>query len=376
MRFLDGDREALERLLPGLDAQLAASSLGELEQPGAPGIELFRTAGGAGLVVPTQHGGMGSTALDAVRVQRAVGARSPSLAVATTMHHFSLATLVELDRRSMGFEWLLLESVATENKLVASGFAEGRSGQGILEPTLTAKAEDGAYLLSGTKKPCSLSSSMDLLSASVAMPDETHGSRLAVVVVAADAPGLEVVPFWESWILAGAQSDEVRLRDVRLEDKLIVRTEPGEGGGLSEVEAKGFLWFELLVTASYLGSASGLVERLLVAGKGSPAVRAEVAGEVDGAMAAVENVAREVDEGQTGPDALQRALVARYLAQDCIGRATRLSAELLGGMAFAKSSDVAYLLASSSALALHPPPRSRALPALEEALRGGPLVVT
>lgn len=375
MRFLEREREVLERFLPGVDAQLAELSLEELEKPGGPGIELFRAAGGPGLLVPAQHGGMGATPLEGARIQRAVGSRSPSLAIATNMHHFSIATLVELDRESIGFEWLLLESVATENKLIASGFAEGRSGQDILDPTLTARVENGTYLLSGTKKPCSLSRSMDLLSATVLMPDENDGaSRLAVAVVPATARGIEIVPFWGSWILAGAESDEVRLLDVPVEDKLIVRTER-EQNELSEVEEKGLLWFELLVTASYIGAASAIVERLLAAGKGSPSARAEVAGELEGAMGAIENVARAMEEEEREPDLLQQSLFARYLAHGAIGRATRLGAELLGGIAFASSADVAYLLASSSALTLHPPPRTRGLPALDEALQGQPLVV-
>src|SRR2546423_227202 len=113
------------RLLPGLDEALARIPLMEMECPGNPALRLFREAGGPGLVVPTEHGGLGATPLDTIRVQRAIGSRSPSLAVATTMHHFSLATLVEMAANGSGTEWLVLEGVARQKLYVASGFAEG-----------------------------------------------------------------------------------------------------------------------------------------------------------------------------------------------------------------------------------------------------------
>ena len=49
------------------------------------------------------------------------------------------------------------------------------------------------------------------------------------------------------------------------------------------------------------------------------------------------------------------------------------SAELLGGMAFFGSSDVAYLLAACRAMVFHPPGRIPATRALDSYSRGGTL---
>ena len=130
--YLERERETCDRLLPGLDKQLEAWPLAELERPGGPAIELFKELGGAGLCVPVVHHGAGATARDAVPVLRAIGARAPSLAIGTTMHHFSVASLVAMAGSSQGFEWLLLEGVADDRRLMASGFAEGRTAQGVL----------------------------------------------------------------------------------------------------------------------------------------------------------------------------------------------------------------------------------------------------
>lgn len=63
----------------GPDESQRAVSVMELEGPSSPGIGLSRDSGGPGLLVPDASQGRGATALDALRVQRALGSRSPSL---------------------------------------------------------------------------------------------------------------------------------------------------------------------------------------------------------------------------------------------------------------------------------------------------------
>src|SRR5580692_456733 len=122
MNFLRQERETLEKLLPGLDAALARIPLMEMERPGNPSIPIYRQLGGPGLLIPTRLGGRGASPLQALYAQRAIACRAPSLAVATTMHHFTIATLLEIypDDPEVGD---LLEAVARETLYVASGFA-------------------------------------------------------------------------------------------------------------------------------------------------------------------------------------------------------------------------------------------------------------
>lgn len=260
MEFLAEDRRTLEELLPGFDAQVAAIPLAELEARDGRAIELFRQAGGAGLVIPKDLKGHGASPSAAIRVQRAIGSRAPSLAVATTMHHFSTASLIELQRAEEGFEWLLLQAIAEQDRLLASGFAEGVHGQGVFSPKMQARRVDGKFLVSGTKKPCSLSRSMDVLTASVAVIGDAPGAapEFAVALVPGDAAGLEVSDFWGSSVLAGAQSEAVTLTDVPVDPDLVVAVDNVEA-----VQTASFLWFELLITASYVGMASALVERVV-----------------------------------------------------------------------------------------------------------------
>jgi alkylation response protein AidB-like acyl-CoA dehydrogenase len=376
MEFLGRERAALEELLPGLDKALAEVPLAELERAGGPAIAAFREAGGPGLLVPAEHAGAGADPLQAVRVQRAIGARCPSLAVATTMHHFSVATLVETSRLSTGFEWMLLEGIARQGLLVASGFAEGRPGQAVLAPTMTAVPRGAALVVSGSKKPCSLAHSMDLLTASVSVPrQDGAGRQMAVVLIPAASPGIGRRPFWNSFVLAGAESDEVVLTDVEVPEDLVVRTEVGPQDTLDSLQTSGFCWFALLMSASYLGMASALAERVLPSPRVDAAERAGIAVELEAAAGCVEGVARAMGAGLAGEEAFSAALVCRFAAQDAIGRAVRRCVEALGGMAYIGSSEVAYLSACTAALGFHPPSRARMSQPLLDFYAGQPLRV-
>jgi alkylation response protein AidB-like acyl-CoA dehydrogenase len=380
MRSLDVARATCEEFHPGLCEALAATPLAGHEVAGGSTIKTFRAHGGAGLLVPTARGGRGASALDAVRVMRAVASYSPSLGAAVTMHHFTAAMLYSLAGsagRLTPEQVSLLDRVAPEGLLMASGWAEGRPDANILTPSVTAKVDpEGGYRVSGGKKPCSLSGSMDLLTASVALPDADGNSSLAVLLIPADSPGITVHPFWSTFVLPGAESDEVRLENVHVPESLVVRTVPDDPQRLDDLQTAGFVWFEMLITSVYLGTASALVEKVLERGRGSVTDQAAVAIRLESAIAGIEGVARAVLDGVDGDEAVAAVLVARYAAQEAMSSAVDLAVELLGGMSFISSSDVAYLAAAARPLAFHPPSRSSAAEALLQYFGGRPLVLS
>src|SRR5437773_2210435 len=84
---------------------------------------VLRELGGPALLVPAEYECKGASLLDAVRIQRAVASRSPSLAGATTMHHFSVSSLADLAAARNGFEWAMHSAIAENSWLLSSGFA-------------------------------------------------------------------------------------------------------------------------------------------------------------------------------------------------------------------------------------------------------------
>ena len=379
MQVLVNERETLERFLPGLDAKLAEMPFTALESRETQGIAAFRAAGGVRLLIPEEHRGLGASPVDAIRIQRALGARSPSLAVASTMHHFSAATMLELWKLEHGLEWMLLQAIGEGKLMLASGFAEGVRGQGVLTPTMQGRrADDGGVVISGTKKPCSLSRSMDLLTASVIIKGDGQDQpdEFAVALVPATAEGVTIEPFWGTHILAGAESDAVTLTDVKVESDLIVTMGGSDIAALDRVETAGFLWFTLLISASYIGMASGLAERVLSDARKDPGARVAVAMELETAMAGLEGIGTRLAADDTSAELLTRALLCRYAAQDAISRAVAIAVEQLGGMEFIRGDEVSYFASASRALSFHPPGRSKNRETLATALGGGDLIIS
>jgi alkylation response protein AidB-like acyl-CoA dehydrogenase len=377
LEFLARERETLEQFMPGLDARLAEMPLEELESPDTRAIAAFRDAGGVGMLIPEEHRGAGAGPIEAIRIQRAIATRSPSLAVATTMHHFSSATMLELWKIEHGLEWMLLQAIGEGKLMLASGFAEGVRGQGVLKPTMRGRRENGKVVISGTKKPCSLSRSMDLLTASVVVTpeDPNAAEEFAVALVPASSPGLDVAPFWGSRVLAGAESDAVTLTDVSVENDLIVAMGSADAAQLDKIETAGFLWFVLLITASYVGMASAIAERVLSEGRHDAALRLAPATELEAAMASLEGIAFQLAAGDASGALLTRALLCRYAAQDAINRAVAAAVEQLGGMAFIGGDEVNYFAGASRALAFHPPARPKNTELVAAAVAGGDLVI-
>jgi alkylation response protein AidB-like acyl-CoA dehydrogenase len=374
VKYLERERAVLDSFLPGLDAKLAELSLSQLESKDGPAIEIFRASGGPGLLVPKMFGGLEATPADAICIQRALGARSPSLAVATAMHHFTVAGLLEVMRVEHGFEGTVLEEIATHGKILASGFAEGIHNQGIFSPTMQARRHGEMLLLSGEKKPCSLSRSMDLLTVSLFIePDDGSSPEYAVAVLPADTPGIEVVPFWSAGVLEGTQSDAVVLTDVVVDPRLVVTSGPGPSCDFGGGQVPACIWFELLITSAYLGIASALTERLLSSGADGLDLQAVALTDTEAAMASLDSMARRVAEKEC--ELLPTVLACRYACQDAIGRAVSAAVEQLGGLNFLSSDEVNYLASSSRALAFHPPARLRTAHAVANAYRGHDFVI-
>lgn len=371
MTFLAPERAALEAFLPGLDARLAALPLRDMERQGNPALPLFRQARGPALLIPREHGGLGASLLEAVRVQRALACRAPSLALCATMHGFSAAALVDLARLRppQGLEAMLLSQIAARGLWLASAFAEGRTGAGLFSSALKVERCVDGLRVTGSKRPCTLSASMDLLTASLLVPPRAPGEppQFAVAVIPAGTPGLERRPFWSAPVLGGAESEELLLTDVIVPEMHVAYL--GDPKSLDAVALGGFLAFELLATATYLGVASALCERVLRARRGEARDRAGLGFELESTMAALEGVALQAVEGEQ--EALvARALFVRHAAQAAIERATNRAVDLLGGLAFIGDPEVTLLLGTAKALAFHPPSRPAADAALDRHLRG------
>ena len=292
----------------------------ELEQPGGDALAMFKQAHGPALLVPKEFGGMGASLSEAVHIQRAIGSRSPSLAVATTMHHFSVASLVELTATGGGFEWAMLEAIATNNWLMSSGFAEGKTGQHILAPTMQAKRVDGGLVVQGRQEA--------VQPHLVHGPDERQRRRRGPRRRPRQDGGH---PHPRQAARASSARSSGRAgcwpapRATRSCCATCTFPTPSSstrprGTGMDPIQSRGFTWFELLIAASYVGVASGLAERVIAGGRGSAEDRVGLATELEAATAALQFAASGLAACGDLDAELAQALYARYAAERAIER--------------------------------------------------------
>ncbi|MFF7387952.1 acyl-CoA dehydrogenase family protein [Streptomyces scabiei] len=369
INFMVPELATVERLFPGLEQRLREVPVAELESEKSPGLAIFREHGGPALMVPEELGGLDATLVDALHVQRVLGARSPSLSVAANMH---VCTVIAMPPCPATEE--LLGAVAENNLYLASGFGEGKPAASILKPLMKGERHGGGWRLNGVKKPCSLSKSMDYLTASVMLTSPESGeTEMALAIVPADTEGIEVRPLGHSPVLPGSETCEVVLTDVDVPDDCI--SSLGDPQSLNTALATVFHVFELLMSASYVGAASGLVEAVLQQGRGSAAERMELVGDLETTMASLEAVARAATPGGDDPLGVARALYVRYSAQRTVERVAAHATELLGGTSYMISGFSTMFFTSARAMAFHPPARSAMAEPLDRFISGEPLVM-
>ncbi len=357
-------RSRLDTVAEGLYERIRATGPGEYELDSTPVLAALKESRATVMLVPRRFGGGGVSAVDAVLFQAALGALAPSAAIATAMHHYKIAALADVARAGNDGAGAILKDIAGGAKLVASGGAESTPGRDLRSLGSRAVRDghgDGAgYRVTGLKRPCSLSASMDIMSLMVEIRSaEGVAEGYAQAFLDADSEGLRVEPFWRSPVFRAAQSHAVHLDGVRLPAERLFPLREREGRRFA---VGCYTWFQLLISAAYLGVA------YCVALAADPR-RREDSPRWTGAVAqlrrledGVVEAARAMDERGADSEAddgacLNESLRARDRLEDELpgvgGRLLRAA----GGTGFAGDGLYTALTGALNALAFHPPQR-------------------
>ncbi|HEY5706680.1 MAG TPA: acyl-CoA dehydrogenase family protein [Terrimicrobiaceae bacterium] len=371
--FLEEERRTLAKFAPELDAELKALGLEYLETPECGRLaSIIKRHHLPGLLVLPELGGAGCTPHEIIRIHRAIGARAPSMAIMLTMHNFTIAFCNMLTKVMPGAADML-NAVADQQKVVASGFAEGRVGAGILDSEMYIQRDGAGYRLSGSKKPCTMTNCMDYVTVGVAYRDGNGGRSTGMAILLAEEEGISRHPFWNATSLLAADSHELRFKEVYVpsERVLVADDDSQEKKVLIMMgEVMGLCWFEIIVTASYLGVVSGLAERAMSNPSLDVHECALLGSELETAQAALDGAIRIMEQGPFDETLPARILLIRFSIQRTIERCAMHAAELTGGLAFVRDPDIATWLAASRCLAYHPISRKAAEPMMAAYLRG------
>ncbi|MCG7547583.1 acyl-CoA dehydrogenase family protein [Pseudoalteromonas sp. Of7M-16] len=343
-------QQLLRDTLPELASYLKETHFDELEGEQSQAINIFKAAGGASTLVKEKYGGKGLSAWQAVQLQMAIGGASPSLAIAAGMHQFSIATLQEMAKVGNGLESLMLEGISRSNLLVSSAFSEGQIGKSILKSQIIAKEIDKGYVISGVKKPCSLAHCMDLLTASVQVEPKSGEPYFAVAMIHKACEGISVEKFWQAPFLKASQSEAVVLENVFVPHSMLVNVDEKSA---YQSHVAGFVWFELITCASYLGMVCGLVERASELGRLQDSDKAKVHIQLEACALSLKAIAGDMND-QT-QDTLAQVLSVRYHLQDVLADVTQNILSLVGGINYINTGYFATIAQVIHAFNFHPP---------------------
>lgn len=222
---------------------------------GADRIRDLAASGYAALPVPAEFGGAGASLVEVAAAQRALGTADPSAAIALNMHAFTVGLMADYWRRHRDSSWMLLEGIARSGALVASAFAEPGGSPNFMSSRSEAVPHGKGYRVSGVKYPCSLATTATLvcLTARVTGTDET-----ILALCPRTSPGLTAEGEWPSLGMTESDTARLVLRDVELDDRLVFHRGPADV--IDENVISGMAWFAVLLTATYHGVLSALLD--------------------------------------------------------------------------------------------------------------------
>ncbi len=196
----------------------------------------MRDAGLMGLMVPSDHGGMGADFLQYTRAAGRLARGDGSTAVAFNMHNIITGTLAEVDERALvgshgkrmaAFrDWVFAEAMA--GKVFAASLTEPGAGFHPGSLTTAYKRVDGGFVLNGRKSFVSLSENADyyVVAAVAAEPPKDAGPTVSWLVIAADDPGIRFERLWDTLGMRATVSNNMILEDTFVpEERLFMRTE-------------------------------------------------------------------------------------------------------------------------------------------------------
>ena len=334
-------------------------------------IELLRRVGYLGFPIPKQFGGAGASMVECCAVQMRLGAANAGLAIGLNMHLFTVGVLLEHWRRHRDLSWALMEAIATQNRVVASAFAEPSLGGSVLRSNCTAVPSQGGYVVSGIKVPCSLAGRADLICLQ-AETNEDRPDRLIVALVPSTASGIHVEHTWDALGMRASESNTIILKDCFIPNDLVFhRCVPGSDD--DPVFAASICWFCLLSTSTYVGlahsalaAASELLRssRLSHLGVNRDKVSShqgwlgDLVADLTSLECACFGLASRYDhDNASATELLPLALGIKHSSVERCNRIVTQAMEMVGGRAYAKDGLLTRLLRDVHAIGFHPPTR-------------------
>lgn len=210
-------------------------------------LELLRTHGLAGLVVPAVHGGAGAHWETAFRVIRILARADASVAQILGYHYLNSSCLGFYGAGRDQSAWF--RNIAERKQLWSDALNP-------VDPDLELVADGTGYLLTGLKRFATGASATDVIISAAQASGGAHDGRVVIFAVERGRAGTSFPGDWDHLGQRASASGSVRFEAVRVEESDIVGFD--DGSAFSTVVTPGV---QLLFGNIYLAAAEGALEQ-------------------------------------------------------------------------------------------------------------------
>lgn len=255
-----------------------ATALGHDDPAGAEfpraGFDAVRSSGLTALTVPAHLGGHGAGLGTVASTVTRVAAVDAAVGLVLAMHHLHTVDLFDGDPLPPSLA-ALAGRLTGPGGFVGGLVSEARSNAPHRGTRLTGRASRraGGWVLDGRKTY--VTGSLALLAARVTLTVDGNDDDRRAFLVPFDAPGVTIVPAWDTVGLRGSVGHDLVLSDVRLGDDHDLGPEAPPGPG-----ARKATWWPILLAAVSQGIAAHALE-LVRGGAGVPSLRARPADDLE-----------------------------------------------------------------------------------------------
>lgn len=353
----------------------AAQGARTCDRTGAVARDVFdqlRASGVTAAMVPAELGGAGATHTEMGQMIRRLAAADPAVGVTLSMHAHLLGAQVWRHHHGLDAS-AVFEKVRAGAFLVSTGASDWLGSEG------SARRVDGGYVVSGRKAPVSGCELGDVLVTSIRWDDAPERPQVVHCSIPLSASGVSIEATWDTVGLRATGSHTVLIDEVFVPDTAVSLLRPAD------------VWHPIwnvvlgtampLIMAAYAGIADAAVSAALEAVRDvDDAQMSTLIGEmtnahilgcdsVDAMFQSSDNLRFDNNDEHTS-----RTLSRKTNASEALITAVRLAAEVAGGRAFSRTSDLERLLRDIHGCLFHPLPKAKQVVLTGRVARGlGPV---
>jgi alkylation response protein AidB-like acyl-CoA dehydrogenase len=314
-------------------------------------VELYREHGLFGLFFEERYGGLGTGTLLALAAIEEV-----SKVCATSGLILAVQELGSLGLKLAGSDEqkeLYLPRLASGEWLAAYALTESGSGSDSAAMRTTARADDGEYVLNGSKRFITNAAVANLYTVFAKTDPEAGHSGISAFVVEADTPGFEVARLEPKLGIAGSTTGELTFDDARIPAanrlgaegegfriamRVLDRSRPGIGAqGLGLAQGATDYALEYARTRETMGKP--IAEHQLIAAK-----LADMETACEAARGLLYRFGELADAGFDGPELTKASAQAKLFCSDTAMWVTTEAVQILGGYGYIREYPVERMM--------------------------------